>query len=72
MSGLARKILICAAVDGLMIQPLSSKGQKPFQLLSIPYGTGNVSPASRDQTVDGTDHDDSIFEAFGIIGKKII
>ena len=30
MPGLARKILVFAAVDGLVIQPLASKGQKPF------------------------------------------
>ncbi|KAM3502186.1 hypothetical protein MY10362_005032 [Beauveria mimosiformis] len=39
MSGLARKVLICAAVDGLIIQPLSSKGQRP----SRPVGLITVS-----------------------------
>ncbi|KAG9252074.1 SacI domain protein [Emericellopsis atlantica] len=68
MPGLARKVLICAAIDGLLIQPLSAKGQKPFQPLTITYGDGSVSPASREQTVEDTDHDESTFEAFGIIG----
>jgi len=68
MPGLARKVLICAAIDGLIIQPLSSKGQRPFQALTITYGDGSVSPASREQTVEDSDYDESTFEAFGIIG----
>jgi hypothetical protein len=71
MPGLARKVLICAAVDGLVIQPLSSKGQKPFKPLTIAYDGGNVSLASREQAVEDSDGDESTFEAFGIIGGAI-
>lgn len=68
MPGIARKIVICAAVDGLIIQPLSSKGQRPFQPVAIKYDDGSVSLASRDQVVDPPS-DGSSFEAFGIIGE---
>ncbi|KAK1239660.1 hypothetical protein MKX07_001114 [Trichoderma sp. CBMAI-0711] len=66
MPGLARKILVFAAVDGLVIQPLASKGQKPFQSARIKYGDASVS-AARDQAPDST-KPDSWFEALGVIG----
>ncbi|KAK5987537.1 Sac domain-containing inositol phosphatase 2 [Cladobotryum mycophilum] len=67
MPGIARKVLIFAAVDGLLVQPLSSKGQKPFQPVRIKYGTGLISPATRDQVPSSTETD-SWFEALGVIG----
>ncbi|KAL6866120.1 hypothetical protein ACO1O0_002222 [Amphichorda felina] len=70
MPGIARKILICAAIDGLIIQPLSSKGQRPFQPVAIKYGDASVSQASRDQVLDPPS-DGSSFEAFGIIGEVL-
>ncbi|KAK4063271.1 uncharacterized protein Triagg1_9537 [Trichoderma aggressivum f. europaeum] len=66
MPGLARKVLIFAAVDGLIIQPLSSKGQKPFQPARVKYGDASVS-AARDQAPDSA-KPDSWFEALGVIG----
>ncbi|KAL6859730.1 SacI homology domain-containing protein [Trichoderma novae-zelandiae] len=66
MPGLARKILVFAAVDGLVIQPLASKGQKPFQSARVKYGDASVS-AARDQAPDST-KPDSWFEALGVIG----
>ena len=71
MPGIARKILICAAVDGLIIQPLSSKGQRPFQPVAIKYGDASVSQPSRDQVLDPPS-DGSSFEAFGIIGEVAV
>ena len=69
MPGIARKIIICAAVDGLIIQPLSSKGQRPLQPVRVKYGDASISSATREQVPD-TSASDSSFEAFGIIGKQ--
>jgi hypothetical protein len=72
MPGIARKVLICAAVDGLIIQPLSSKGQRPFQAVEIKYGDNAVTLASRDQVPDLANDDRPSFEAFGIIGEVLV
>ncbi|KAJ4155604.1 hypothetical protein LMH87_000841 [Akanthomyces muscarius] len=67
MPGLARKVLICAAVDGLIIQPLSTKGQRPFKPVQIKYADASISSVSREQIPD-ISASDSSFEAFGVIG----
>lgn len=70
MPGLARKLLICAAVDGLIIQPLATKGQARTPApVKIKYGDATVTSVPRDQTTapDSTPPNYS-FEAFGIIG----
>jgi hypothetical protein len=67
MPGIARKIILCAAIDGLIIQPLSSRGQKPFQPVRIKYGDAAISTVPRDDVPD-TSTPESSFEAFGIIG----
>ncbi|KAJ3484660.1 hypothetical protein NLG97_g7001 [Lecanicillium saksenae] len=67
MPGLARKVLICAAVDGLIIQPLSTKGQRPFKPVQIKYADTSISSVSREQVPD-ISASDSSFEAFGVIG----
>ncbi|KAI5462662.1 SacI homology domain-containing protein [Mariannaea sp. PMI_226] len=67
MPGVARKILICAAIDGVIIQPLTSKGQRPFQPVRVKYGDATVSSSPREQIPD-TSKPDSSFEAFGVIG----
>lgn len=69
MPGIARKIILCAAVDGLIIQPLSSRGQKPFQPVRIKYGDATISTIPRDDVPD-TSNPESSFEAFGIIGQS--
>lgn len=68
MPGLARKILICAAVDGLIVQPLSPKGQRPFQPVQIKYGDAAISSVSRDQVPDT----ETSFEAFGVVGEALL
>lgn len=68
MSAIARKIVVCAAIDGLIIQPLSSKGQKHHQPVRVRYGDSTVSAVPRDQLPD-TSNPESSFEAFGIIGE---
>ncbi|KAI8946501.1 SacI homology domain-containing protein [Xylaria longipes] len=70
MPGLARKLLICAAVDGLIIQPLATKGQtRTPNPVKINYGDAAVTSIARDKaaTPDSTPPNSS-FEAFGIIG----
>ncbi|KAI0206865.1 SacI homology domain-containing protein [Astrocystis sublimbata] len=70
MPGLARKLLVCAAVDGLIIQPLLTKGQtRAPNPVKIKYGDAAVASMPRDQAIvsDSTPPNSS-FEAFGIIG----
>jgi hypothetical protein len=68
MPNLARKVIICAAIDGLVIQPLSSKGQRPSSPVRIKYSDASISPVSRDQVPD-LSKPNSSFEAFGIVGE---
>ncbi|KAI5926943.1 SacI homology domain-containing protein [Camillea tinctor] len=67
MPSLARKLLVCAAVDGLVIQPLVTKGHRTPSSVKIKYDDATVSTIPRDQTPDTT-KPNSCFEAFGIIG----
>ncbi|GAP91191.1 putative syja_n domain-containing protein [Rosellinia necatrix] len=70
MPGLARKLLIYAAVDGLIIQPLASKGQtRTPAAVKVQYGDATLTSVSRDlpASPDSTPLNLS-FEAFGIIG----
>ncbi|WYZ41375.1 hypothetical protein EsH8_V_000270 [Colletotrichum jinshuiense] len=67
MPGIARKIIICAAVDGLIIQPFVTKGQRPAQPVRIKYGDASITSASREQIPD-ISQPTSSFEAFGVIG----
>lgn len=68
MPGIARKLLIVAAVDGLIIQPFASKGQRQPQPVRIKYGDVSISTVSRDSVPDVSKPNTS-FEAFGVIGK---
>ncbi|KAI2625923.1 SacI homology domain-containing protein [Hypoxylon sp. NC1633] len=67
MPNIARKLLICAAVDGLVIQPLATKGQRSSPPVKVNYGDATVSTLPRDHTPD-TSKPNSSFEAFGIVG----
>ncbi|KAG5973268.1 hypothetical protein E4U55_000618 [Claviceps digitariae] len=67
MPGIARKVLIYAAIDGLILQPLSTKGQRPFQSVKIRYGDSSISALPRDQILEKPDPDLS-FEVYGVIG----
>lgn len=68
MPAIARKVVVCAAVDGLIVQPLSSKGQRPAPPIQIRYGDASISTASRDQIPDASKSCLS-FEAFGVVGS---
>ena len=64
MPGLVRKLLIFAAVDGLVLQPLAQKGQRPVPPVKIAYSSSAIGPAL------GDSHGQSKgFEAFGVVGE---
>lgn len=68
MPGIVRKLLIFAAVDGLVLQPLAHKGQRPAPATKIAYNEANIGPALKQR---GENEDDGkSFEAFGIVGKS--
>ncbi|KAG9234878.1 SacI homology domain-containing protein [Amylocarpus encephaloides] len=68
MPGLARKLLVFAAVDGLVLQPLAQKGQRPAPAVKIAYNDNNIGPAVKDGVEAQTQGDDRCFEAFGVVG----
>ncbi len=64
MPGLVRKLLIFAAVDGLVLQPLAHKGQRPAPPVKIAYNNGAIGPVLGDAGEHGKG-----FEAFGVVGE---
>lgn len=69
MPGLVRKLLIFAAVDGLVLQPVAQKGQRA-PAAKIAYNDNNIGPALK-QNVEGENGAKS-FEAFGIVGELFL
>ncbi len=70
MPNLARKLVVFAAVDGLILQPLASKkDQRPPPPVKIRYGDATLSTVHRD-LVPGLTKPNSSFEAFGIVGAS--
>ncbi|CAD6442615.1 a3974e41-2187-40ef-af42-202d25ba5055 [Sclerotinia trifoliorum] len=67
MPGLVRKLLIFAAIDGLILQPTAQKGQRPAPATKITYKDKHVGPASYDSH-DAEGSSAKGFEAFGIVG----
>ncbi|RDW62818.1 hypothetical protein BP5796_11120 [Coleophoma crateriformis] len=66
MPGLARKILIFAAIDGLVLQPLAQRGQRPAPASKIAYKDKSIALVLQDGVE--TDGVGRSFEAFGIVG----
>jgi hypothetical protein len=66
MPGLVRKLVVFAAVDGLILQPLAPKGQRPVSPVKITYKSASIGPA----LADGATATKS-FEAFGVVGMQI-
>jgi hypothetical protein len=64
MPALVRKLLIFAAVDGLVLQPLAQKGQRPAPPIKIAYNSSAIGPALGDAHRQGKG-----FEAFGVVGE---
>ncbi|KAF8863684.1 hypothetical protein BDZ45DRAFT_583437 [Acephala macrosclerotiorum] len=63
MPGLVRKLVIFAAIDGLVLQPL---GQRPAPPVQIKYKDNIITPALKDGEDQGSVG--KSFEAFGIVG----
>lgn len=71
MPSLARKVIIAAAVDGLLIQPLATKKEhKPSPPVRLRYGDAAISFVSRDGLPD-LSKPNSSFEAFGVVGMSV-
>lgn len=70
MPSLARKVIIAAAVDGLLIQPLATKKEhKPSPPVGLRYGDAAISFVPRDGLPD-LSKPNSSFEAFGVVGES--
>jgi hypothetical protein len=67
MPVLVRKLLVLAAVDGLVLQPASPRSQPPAtqQAIKIDY-TGNIAPLAKDRRDEDTFP--APLESYGIVG----
>lgn len=66
----ARKVLITAAVEGLILQPLSSKReQRPAAPVKLKYGDASISNVTRDDSPNPSSKSNASFESFGIVGQ---
>jgi hypothetical protein len=68
MPGLVRKILIFAAAEGLVLQPLAQRGQRSAQPAKIAYTDNSIGPVLKDGDI--ADAAGKSFETFGVIGKS--
>lgn len=66
MPGIVRKLLIFAAVDGLVLQPLAQRGQRPIAASKIIYKDRSIVPHLNESDEDSTVANS--FEAFGVVG----
>ncbi len=64
MPGLVRKLLVIAAVDGLILQPLVQRGQRPAPPVKIDYRSSSIGPA-----LGNIPEAEKGFESFGVVGK---
>ncbi len=67
MPGLVRKLVILAAVDGLILQPSTQRNQRAIPSLQIKYNTYEIAAAgvasqAKDETI-------ASFDAHGIVGS---
>lgn len=67
MPSLVRKILIFAAVDGLVLQPVAQRNQRSDAAVKIDYNTHSILPQLRD--VSAEQPAPLSFESHGIIGE---
>lgn len=67
MPSIARKVNIAARKDGLILQPLASKGQRQTPPVRISYKNSTVGPVLTSAGNEGNG-DGKSFEAFGIVG----
>lgn len=66
MPGLVRKILIFAAVDGLVLQPVAQRNQRPTAATKIAYKDSTIGPVLKDS--GEAEKSGKSFEAFGVVG----
>ena len=68
MPGLVRKLIIFAAVDGLILQPSTQRNQKAIPGLQIKYSTHELAATNPASQIK----DDSLtsFDAHGIVGSR--
>ena len=69
MPGLVRKIHVFATVDGVVLQPLAQRGQRPASAAKIGYKDNSIVPVLKDDIED--DSSGKGFEAFGIVGMYL-
>jgi hypothetical protein len=65
---IARKVIVSANGEGLVLQTASSKTQRSSQQLLIKYADGTVSYLPRENGVDSLGSS-PFFEVFGVIGE---
>lgn len=68
MPGLVRKLLIFAAVDGLVLQPAPPRNNKPTteQAIKLDYMSSRIGPLLKDHSEEDTAP--STLEVHGIVG----
>ena len=69
MPNLVRKLVIVAAVDGLLLHPAAPKAQRPVPSLQIKYSTGEIKALEPHQEQDLGNNTTSL-EAHGIVGSQ--
>ena len=67
MPNLVRKLVIVAAVDGLLLHPAASKAQRPGPSLQIKYSTSELKAFEAQQDHNHGNNTTSL-EAHGIVG----
>lgn len=72
MPGLMRKLLIFAAVDGLILQPAPPRNHKPAtdQAIKIAYNNASIGPLMKNRRHEDTAK--GALEAHGIVGIVLI
>ena len=66
---IARKVIVSTNEEGLVLQPVGPKGQRPSQPLLVKYGDASIFPVPRDSVADPPSPASSI-DAFGVIGRS--
>ena len=68
MPGLVRKLVVFAAVDGLILQPSTQRNQKATPGLQVKYNTHEIAAAS--PASQARDESSASFDAHGIVGSR--
>lgn len=68
MPGLVRKLAIIAAVDGLILQPLSQRNQRAPPAIRVDYQTHHIT--ALEQEAKERNSSLASVEAHGIVGRR--